>query len=154
MPASMATAGMPDANTTDGMAMTFSNGNFATMLYSSGWMPTTPAAYAGSWFFLFFLALIWRGVTRSLVTLDRHWVRKHEAYTILYDGGKERASRDRTVGAWRTSVNLPRAALATVNQGLAYLLMIAVMTMNVGFFFAVLVGYFIGELSFGRISGT
>lgn len=32
--------------------------------------------------------------------------------------------------------------------------MIAVMTMNVGFFFAVLVGYFVGELVFGRISGA
>lgn len=30
--------------------------------------------------------------------------------------------------------------------------MIAVMTMNVGFFFAVLVGYFVGELIFGRLS--
>ena len=30
--------------------------------------------------------------------------------------------------------------------------MIAVMTMNVGFFFAVLVGYFIGELIFGRVA--
>jgi hypothetical protein len=30
--------------------------------------------------------------------------------------------------------------------------MIAVMTMNVGFFFAVLVGYFLGELVFGRVS--
>lgn len=29
--------------------------------------------------------------------------------------------------------------------------MIAVMTMNVGFFFAVLVGYLFGELTFGRV---
>lgn len=29
--------------------------------------------------------------------------------------------------------------------------MIAVMTMNVGFFFAVLVGYFVGELISGRV---
>ena len=30
--------------------------------------------------------------------------------------------------------------------------MIAVMTMNVGFFFAVLVGYLVGELIFGRVA--
>jgi copper transporter 1 len=29
--------------------------------------------------------------------------------------------------------------------------MIAVMTMNIGFFFAVVVGYFFGELTFGRL---
>ena len=32
--------------------------------------------------------------------------------------------------------------------------MIAVMTMNCGFFFAVLVGYFIGEVVFGRVPGV
>jgi hypothetical protein len=32
--------------------------------------------------------------------------------------------------------------------------MISVMTMNVGFFFAVLVGYFFGELIFGRVGGA
>jgi hypothetical protein len=31
--------------------------------------------------------------------------------------------------------------------------MIVVMTMNVGFFFAVTIGYFVGELAFGRIGG-
>jgi len=32
--------------------------------------------------------------------------------------------------------------------------MIAVMTMNTGFFFAVLVGYLFGELIFGRVQRT
>jgi hypothetical protein len=31
--------------------------------------------------------------------------------------------------------------------------MIVVMTMNVGFFFAATIGYFVGELAFGRVSG-
>lgn len=32
--------------------------------------------------------------------------------------------------------------------------MIAVMTMNTGFFVAVLVGYLFGELGFGRVQGS
>ncbi|MCJ1242988.1 hypothetical protein MMC30_000184 [Trapelia coarctata] len=124
------------------------------MLFSSAWMPTTPAGYAGSWLFLFFLAIIWRGLVLGLSRFDKYQMRKHESYVILVEGGKQQASRASTIGAWRWSVNLPRAVLATVNQGIAYLLMIAVMTMNTGFFFAVLVGYLFGELIFGRVQGV
>ena len=105
-----------------GMSGSFSVNNFATTLYSAGWMPSTPAAYAGTWLFLFFLAFIGRGLTVALSKLDTYWARKHEAYSILVDGGKERVERKKAVEVWRTSVNLPRALLATVNQGIAYLL--------------------------------
>ncbi|MCJ1320232.1 hypothetical protein MMC15_005570 [Xylographa vitiligo] len=136
MPASMA-SGTVDSSAgggmSSGMSGSFNVNNFATTLYSAGWMPSTPAAYAGTWLFLFFLAFIGRGLTVALSKLDAYWARKHEAYSILVDGGKERVERKKAV------------------EGIAYLLMIAVMTMNVGFFFAVLVGYFIGELSFKRL---
>jgi len=148
-------SGTMDSSTSGGMSSgmsgSFDVNNFATTLYSTSWMPTTSAGYAGSWLFLFFLALTWRGLTVALSKLDAYWARKHEAYNILVDGGKERVERKKVVEVWRTSVNLPRAVLATVNQGVAYLLMIAIMTMNVGFFFAVLVGYFVGEVSFKRL---
>jgi len=51
---------------------------------------------------------------------------------------------------WRFSVDLPRAGLVTVQIGVMYLLMIAVMTMNVGYFMAVLAGTLLGELAVGR----
>ncbi|MCJ1435846.1 hypothetical protein MMC27_005222 [Xylographa pallens] len=105
-----------------GMPASFNVNNFATTLYSTDWMPTTPAGYAGSWLFLFFLAFFWRALTVTLSKLDAYWARKHEAYSILVDGGKERVDRKKAVEVWRTSVNLPRAVLATVNQGIAYLL--------------------------------
>ncbi len=53
---------------------------------------------------------------------------------------------------WRLSVDAPRAALVTVQIGIMYLLMIAVMTMNVGYFIAVLAGTLIGELAVGRFN--
>lgn len=53
---------------------------------------------------------------------------------------------------FRLHVDLSRAALVTVMVGVGYLLMLAVMTMNVGYFLSVLGGAFLGELLFGRWS--
>jgi len=117
-----AMAGMLGSSGMSGMMMAFNDENFATTLFSSAWTATTPAAYAGTWLFLFFLAVIWRGLVLGLSRFDRYQLRKHEAHVILINGGKDQASRASTVAAWRWSVNLPRAALATVNQGIAYLL--------------------------------
>jgi hypothetical protein len=51
---------------------------------------------------------------------------------------------------WRLSVDAPRAGLVTVQAGVMYLLMVAVMTMNVGYFMAVLAGTLLGEMAVGR----
>ncbi|KAK2879997.1 hypothetical protein FQN49_000690 [Arthroderma sp. PD_2] len=61
---------------------------------------------------------------------------------------------------WRFSVDLPRAAMVTLNAGVGYLLcmlieagrMLAVMTMNVGYFLCILVGIFVGDLGVGRFA--
>jgi len=54
--------------------------------------------------------------------------------------------------SWRVSVDFPRALYQMVLAGVSYLLMIAVMTLNVGYFLAVLGGIFLGEVLFGRFS--
>ncbi|KAH8688813.1 putative Ctr copper transporter [Talaromyces proteolyticus] len=51
---------------------------------------------------------------------------------------------------WRFSVDLPRALLFLCITGVGYLLMLAVMTLNIGYFMSVLAGAFIGELAVGR----
>lgn len=56
------------------------------------------------------------------------------------------------VQPFRLSVDLVRAAFVTVMVAVAYLLMLAVMTYNVGYFMSVLGGAFLGELIFGRWS--
>ncbi|KAF3389631.1 hypothetical protein F1880_003239 [Penicillium rolfsii] len=134
------------------MNMVFNTENLSTMLFSTSWMPTSTGGYVGTWFFLFFLAVIWRAMSASLARLDAFWAARNAEYPILINGGQDRPSRAKLIQTWRLSVNLPRAALRMANQGIAYLLMIAVMTMNVGFFFAVLIGYFVGELVSGRVS--
>ncbi|BFZ64168.1 hypothetical protein YB2330_005307 [Saitoella coloradoensis] len=55
---------------------------------------------------------------------------------------------------WRMSVDVPRALIQFVIAGVQYLLMLAVMTMNVGYFFAVLGGIFFGELIVGRYTAA
>lgn len=51
---------------------------------------------------------------------------------------------------WRWSVEFPLSCLSTVTAGVGYLLMLAAMTMNVGYFMSILAGIFIGELAWGR----
>ncbi|KAG9782264.1 Ctr copper transporter, partial [Aureobasidium melanogenum] len=60
------------------------------------------------------------------------------------------ASRRKETTPWRITTELPRACVYTVQAGLGYLLMLAVMTLNVGYFLSVLAGLFVGELAIGR----
>ena len=77
-------------------------------------------------------------------------------------------NRVRPLMPWRLSVDLPRALYVTLTAGVGYLVcvaspsancvlitnlgprMLAVMTMNIGYFLSVLGGVFLGELAVGR----
>lgn len=72
----------------------------------------------------------------------------------VFDGtllppGRRRVSGKSCV-PWRLSVDLPRALIFLCITGVGYLLMLAVMTMNVGYFCSVLGGAFLGDLAVGR----
>jgi solute carrier family 31 (copper transporter), member 1 len=135
------------------------------------WTPSSPAGYAGTWIFLFLLGIMARGLTAGKVELERYWIRKFLAINVVVNenGESKVLSGARVSRIWRVSVELPRAAFFFFIAGVYYLLysllstrtselmgrMIAVMTMNVGYFFAVLAGLFFGEFAFGRfISGS
>ncbi|KAJ1335874.1 Ctr copper transporter [Microdochium nivale] len=55
---------------------------------------------------------------------------------------------------WRMSVDPLRALFDTVIVGVGYMLMLAVMTMNVGYFLSILAGTFVGSLCVGRYTGA
>lgn len=58
--------------------------------------------------------------------------------------------RGKVVRPWRWSVDCARAGMDVVIAGVGYMLMLAVMTMNVGYFISVLGGIFLGSLVLGR----
>ncbi|KAK3363543.1 Ctr copper transporter family-domain-containing protein [Lasiosphaeria hispida] len=162
------------------MMMSVFQTSIATPLYSTNWTPTTAGAYAGTCIFLILLAMLFRGLLaakwwqenrwldaelnrRYVVvngkaplaeTLSRDSLAKHGNVVLSENGAEENVVvvKKRTFGArpWRLSVDPARAAIDTVIAGVGYLLMLAVMTMNVGYFLSVLGGTFIGSLVVGR----
>ncbi|KAL1882061.1 hypothetical protein VTK73DRAFT_2470 [Phialemonium thermophilum] len=152
--------------------------NMATSLYSTAWTPSSTGSYAGTCIFLIVLAALMRGLLalkwwqedrwldrelnrRYVVvngrpplsqTLSRDSLAKH---MMLSENGVEEdvmVVQKRTVHKrpWRLSVDPIRALIDMVIAGVGYLLMLAVMTMNVGYFMSVLGGTFLGSLLVGR----
>ncbi|KAJ4352241.1 uncharacterized protein N0V89_007588 [Didymosphaeria variabile] len=85
--------------------------------------------------------------------------------TDIEAGGKKRAwspkwmavfgGRWRAGNPWRVNIDVPRALLEGIRALIGYLLMLAVMTFNLGFLLVVIFGIVVGELVLGRfISGT
>ncbi|KAL9125379.1 MAG: hypothetical protein Q9217_005414 [Psora testacea] len=138
-----------------------------TPFLSPAWTPTSTGSYAGTCIFLIFLATILRVLFAGKHLLERRWLDKAlERRYIQVRGAPTEADRidassdgkygtlvtargveehvkvvtnhSRPVMPWRLSVDVPRAV------------MLAVMTMNVGYFLSVLGGIFAGELLVGR----
>lgn len=102
--------------------MIFNTANTATMIFTSSFMPTTEGQYVGAWFFVFFLAVIWRALVFLQLQLDQHWINKHMSQIRLIKGGEEPLRPIEAFQPWRLSTNLPRATLAFVIQAVAYIL--------------------------------
>ncbi|KAK5662905.1 hypothetical protein OQA88_6316 [Cercophora sp. LCS_1] len=154
--------------------------SMATPLYSSMWTPNNTGTYAATCIFLIFLAALFRGLLAAKWWQENRWLDREMNRRYIVVNGKtplaENLSRDslakqanmvlsengmeenvmvvkkRTFGArpWRLSVDPVRAAIDTVIAGVGYLLMLAVMSMNVGYFISVLAGTFVGSLLVGR----
>ncbi|OJJ85176.1 copper transporter family protein [Aspergillus glaucus CBS 516.65] len=160
------------------MAMVFVN-NHDTPLFSNAWTPSSSGTYAGTCIFLIALAIIGRCLVAFKAILEQRWTAAHlnrryvavqgktaEAGRIESDPDAKTASLVTPQGVeetvkvvrrvtneplpWRFSVDLPRALIYLCITGVSYLLMLAVMTMNVGYFCSVLGGAFLGELAVGR----
>ncbi|EXJ63564.1 uncharacterized protein A1O5_11325 [Cladophialophora psammophila CBS 110553] len=159
------------------MPMVFTTSHH-TPLYGNGWTPATGGGYAGTCIFLVFLAIALRLVFAVKAVCEQRWaIAARRRRFVLVQGRTTEAGRidqdpDAKTGAlitvngveenvkvvqardafapFRLSIDVPRAIMTTIIAAIAYLLMLAIMTMNVGYFLSVLLGVFLGELAVGR----
>ncbi|CAK7206275.1 hypothetical protein SEUCBS139899_009062 [Sporothrix eucalyptigena] len=149
-----------------------------TSLYSMAWTPSSVGTYAGTCIFLIMLATLFRFILAFKARAESRWLdaeleRRYVvvpgkpalAQQISQDSASKRMvlsengveedvmvlkKRHTHVRPWRLSVDPLRALLDTLLAGVGYLLMIAVMSMNVGYFLSILGGTFLGSLLVGR----
>ncbi|KAE8845935.1 hypothetical protein HRS9139_00502 [Pyrenophora teres f. teres] len=159
-----------------GMAMAFFQSS-TTSLWSKAWTPTNAGQYAGTCIFLIFLAVALRAIFTAKTLLEARAVQtavKRRYITVAGEKAIGDSDASSTTGIlmtngiqenvrivsapvshiqpWRFGTDLPRAVLVMIAVGVGYLLMLAVMTYNIGYFMSVLAGTFIGEVAFGRFN--
>ncbi|EPS45473.1 hypothetical protein H072_517 [Dactylellina haptotyla CBS 200.50] len=166
MPGMTGMTGMDDTSGTStstihsshgGMAMVFQS-IIETPIYSYAFTPKNPGQYFGALVFLALLSFIHRGLIAYASHKELIWRERESTRKIVI--AKPSNASDKTVvndkikgpAPWRWTVDPVRALLSGVNIGLQLLLMLAVMTLNVGYFLAVIVGVFLGDLTFARFA--
>ncbi|PLW15301.1 hypothetical protein PCANC_18362 [Puccinia coronata f. sp. avenae] len=133
-------------------------------LWFDGWTPANAGATFGACVGLFALT-----VAVKLLGALRHQAHLAWSMTKWHDSGlathqtvdKADNAAQPPTGTFRTTRpavhwgaqrDIPRGILAALHVGLEYFLMLAVMTYNVYFFVAIILGHFVGEVVFGRWS--
>ncbi|KAM0806245.1 Ctr copper transporter [Usnea florida] len=173
------TTSSPSVSTTTTMPMMMSTffSSKDTVLFSNRLRPSNTGQYAGICIFLIVLAAFLRCLLSYRAMLEHGWrrtelQRQQVAVTGERQDGDGGRLRENDIGAgtrrnssplgkssprrysvpWRLSTDIPRAFLDMVIALVGYLLMIAVMTMNVGYLCSILGGIFLGSLMFGRFA--
>ncbi|XXG99434.1 hypothetical protein Hte_005773 [Hypoxylon texense] len=161
-------SGMPMDEMDDSpMVMTFFFSS-STSLFSKAWTPTNSAAYFGTCFFLLALAVLMRGMLALKPVLEKSmWNPSIKSNGILVPDDESAHHKEMGVNQsakhvfntawkrwtmWRFKTSLGRATFELLLATVGYLLMLGVMTMNVGYFMSVLGGLFLGTFIVGDLA--
>ncbi|KAM3074947.1 hypothetical protein ACMFMG_008353 [Clarireedia jacksonii] len=138
------------------MAMVFFQ-SVTTPLYSTAWTPSGDGPYAGTCIFLIALATIHRILHAVKCAIIDTRLEGRSVPLGSQEGDPEvvKAAARQLKSEWhhhpfRVANETFRATFEVVISGIGYLLMLAVMTMNVGYFLSVLSGIFLGTFIAGR----
>ncbi|KAL6405311.1 hypothetical protein AUP68_11062 [Ilyonectria robusta] len=128
-------------------------------LWTTSLTPTNGQGYAGAIILLILMALFLRFLTTLRAMVEKRWNPKQpsrcngdEADNYLKMGQSQEDEAE--VGScrrWHTTIQLTRALFQVTTMTIGYLLMLAVMTFNLGYLLAVLAGGFVGELALSWI---
>ncbi|KAJ5092508.1 hypothetical protein NUU61_007378 [Penicillium alfredii] len=144
-------------STSAGSMMVFTNAH-DTPLFSSAWTPSSSGSYAGTCIFLIVLAMVDRGLIALKAVLERHWLAAHlnRRYVAITgktsEAGRIDTDPDAKIASLVTAQGVEESVkvVRSLSHGPIPWRMLAVMTMNVGYFCSVLAGAFLGELGVGR----
>lgn len=176
--AGMDSMDMSNSSTMMATMMVAFHNDIATTLYSEMWTPSNAGTYAATCIFLIMLAAIFRSLFALKAIQESRWLDQELNRRYVVVNGRRTMSDDLARNSlkdnmmlsangveeevmvvkkkhtharpWRFSVDPIRAVIDTVLAGVGYLLMLAIMTMNLGYFLSVLGGTFLGSLAAGR----
>ncbi|KAI0277560.1 Ctr copper transporter family-domain-containing protein [Russula aff. rugulosa BPL654] len=143
-------------------------------LWFYGWAPGTAGAMAGACIGLFMLAMAERWLVAMRGVMEEHWSMRaqialsnklNKTSTVaastpseertnpsLSDAAQSRLWHHAQTPPFIFAHDIPRGILQIVIASINFLLMLTVMTFQVGFIFTIVVGLGIGEALFGRYS--
>jgi len=138
------------------MRMYFHTGIMDYVLFKK-WVPRSDGFYVFTWFVVFLFGVSYEFLKLIRTRLEKRWNAEFEAqaeYQAINNGGKTELLLNSSFFAaqmpFRWDVDLLRAFLHLLEVAWGLLIMLVAMTFNVGLFFAVLAGAFVGMLFVGR----
>jgi solute carrier family 31 (copper transporter), member 1 len=121
------------------------------------WVTSNNAQYFGALVFVFFLSLSLECLQTVRAKLEWRWSQEVEANTDVKSSALNDASAsliapkvDWVAQPFRLKVELGRSGMRVLEGAVDLLIMMVIMTFNVGFFFAILCGLFVGSFALSR----
>eukprot|EP00026_Physarum_polycephalum_P011422 Phypoly_transcript_11648.p1 GENE.Phypoly_transcript_11648~~Phypoly_transcript_11648.p1 ORF type:complete len:350 (+),score=34.02 Phypoly_transcript_11648:42-1091(+) len=129
------------------MRMYFHNSIVDYILFES-WVPTTNASYVISWFAIFVFTVLYEVIKLVRTRLERKWADKlSEDYVNVNSSSKYAFLAGEA--PFRPKIDFMRAFIHMIEVAWGFLVMLVVMTYNIGLCMAVLAGSFVGMLFIG-----